>query len=104
MPMDREEVPRVSTIPSAAPTLTAQDTARVVLRRPTHAQGRALEILGHAIEYLVDSRLYSASPASSRNEAGAAQLLMRLSRAVFADCPERVPLHRRLRAWLLHRP
>jgi hypothetical protein len=32
----------------------------VRLRRPTATQGRAIEILGHAIEYLVDSRLASA--------------------------------------------
>jgi hypothetical protein len=61
----------------------------------------ALEILGHAIEYLVDSRLYDEweTPA----DAAAVHLLMTCSRAVFADCEPVLPWHHRLQAMLARR-
>jgi len=63
----------------------------------------ALEKLGHAIEYLVDSRLAIIhdlpDELTARADAEATQILMRLSRAVFAECAEIVPLRRRLWAW-----
>ena len=53
-------------------------------RRPSLAQGRALEALNHAIEYLVDSRLDETwdTPA----DAEAVHMLMACSRAVFLEC------------------
>lgn len=53
-------------------------------RRPSPTQGRALEILNHAIEYLVDSRLDETwdTPA----DAEAVHTLMACSRAVFMEC------------------
>jgi hypothetical protein len=53
-------------------------------RRPSPTQGRALEVLGHAIEYLVDSRLDETwdTPA----DAEAVHILMACSRAVFTEC------------------
>ena len=71
-----------------------------VRRRPTPQQGRALEVLGHAVEYLVDSRLYLDSGISQPSDGLAVQLLMRLNREVFAECPQVVPISRRLRRWL----
>lgn len=70
-----------------------------VRRRTTPQQGRALEILGHAIEYLVDSRLFDQwqTPA----DAAAVHLLMERSRAVFADCAEIVPWHQRVQQSLV---
>ena len=72
-------------------------------RRASPSQGRALEALGHAVEYLVDSRLFTLDEAAAASDAAAAQLLMRLSRAVFAECPEVITLQRRLRLWLVER-
>ena len=65
-----------------------------IRRRTSPQQGRALEILGHAIEYLVDSRLFDQweTPA----DAAAVHLLMERSRAVFSDCAEIVPWHQRV--------
>ena len=65
-----------------------------IRRRTTPQQGRALEVLGHAIEYLVDSRLFDQweTPA----DAAAVHLLMERSHAVFADCTEIVPWHQRV--------
>jgi hypothetical protein len=38
-------------------TISAVPNLLPVVRRPSHQQGRALELLGHAIEYLIDSEL-----------------------------------------------
>jgi hypothetical protein len=75
---------------------------RVIRRRPTMQQGRSLETLGHAIEYLVDSQLHGGSSAGSKNHADATQILMRLSREVFAECREIVPVRERLRLRFVH--
>ena len=71
-----------------------------VYRRGSPEQGRALEMLGHAVEYLVDSRLFQTGDHVQRDEQEAVQILMRLSRAVFSECPEVVSLRKRLRRWL----
>jgi hypothetical protein len=77
-----------------------RSTGHAIRRHPTPEQGRALEKLGHAIEYLIDSRLYAPSSLPIEANQQASQLLMRLSRELFADCPEIVPAGRRLRHWL----
>lgn len=70
-------------------------------RRTTPQQGRALETLGHAIEYLVDSRLFDQweSPA----DAEAVHMLMACSRTVFAECDEVFPWHQRVQRALVKR-
>ena len=74
---------------------------RIIRRRPTQTQGQALEKLGHAVEYLVDSRMVLIHEPSTRADAEALDILMRLSRAVFAECEEIVPVGRRLRQWVM---
>jgi hypothetical protein len=54
-------------------------------------QGHALEVLGHGIEYLVDSRMHRDTGLSSSADSVAEQILMRLSREVFAECAKVVP-------------
>ncbi len=70
-------------------------------RRSNPRQGRALELLGHAIEYLVDSRLYDQweTPA----DAAAVHLLMGCSRAVFSECEALQPWHQRVQSVLVRR-
>ncbi len=58
-----------------------------VRRRPAKAQARALDLLAHALEYLVDSTINSCHPASAAIMQ-AVELLAQKSRAVFAECPE----------------
>lgn len=70
-------------------------------KRSTPQQGQALEILGHAIEYLVDSRLFDQW--ESPSDAAAVHLLMGCSRAVYADCEEMHPWHQRIQRALLKR-
>ncbi len=71
-----------------------------VRRRGTMLQGRALENLGHAVEYLIDSRMFSCQEYEAAAHAEAIQILKCASRAVFNDCAEVVPMHLRLTRWL----
>jgi hypothetical protein len=80
-----------------------QSTGLGVRRRATQQQGRGLEILGHAVEYLVDSRMFLIDQPSTRADAEAVQFLMLLSRQVFAECAQVPPPARRLRHWIAER-
>lgn len=74
---------------------------RIIRRRPTQIQGQALEKLGRAVEYLMDSRMALIDEPSTKADADALEILMRLSRCVFSECAEIVPVRRRLKAWVL---
>lgn len=76
----------------------------IIRRQPDMQQGRALEILGHAIEYLVDSRMFLTSEPVTLADLEAGHILKQLSRTVFDECREVVPLSRRLSHWLSRRP
>ena len=84
-------------ITTPAPSHRAKPTRQTIRRRPTMQQGRALETLGHAIEYLIDSQLHRTTAAVAPADIAANQLLMRLSREVFAECREIVPTRQRLK-------
>jgi hypothetical protein len=68
----------------------------------TH-HGRTLLTLGHAAEYLVDSRRYSPQKYDHASEVEAIHVLMGLSRSVFEEFAERKTLNRRFEAWLVER-
>lgn len=71
------------------------------LRRITPPAGRALEILGHAIEYLTDEFVHRNGEVSAHNgDLEAVQLLMSLNRQVYFECPEMPTLTERLRSAL----
>jgi len=70
-------------------------------RSITPEAGRALEILGHAIEYLTDEFVNdggSFSPTDNRIKA--VQLLMALNRQVYFECPEVPSFAERCRSFL----
>jgi hypothetical protein len=70
-------------------------------RRITPEAGRALGVLGHAIEYLTDEFLHQGidySPSDPQMQA--VQLLMALNRQVYFECPELPTLGERCRALL----
>ena len=70
-------------------------------RRITSQAGHALEILGHAIEYLTDEFVHrQAGIPLSSPDLEAVQLLMALNRQVYFECPEAVTLGERLRSML----
>jgi hypothetical protein len=60
--------------------------------------GQALEILGHAVEYLVDSRMFLVDEPATRADSEALHILMRLSREVFQDRSALLSSGRRLRS------
>lgn len=71
-------------------------------RRISPEAGRALEILGHAIEYLSDEFVHSGGTLSALNaQVEAVQLLMAINRKIYLACPEVPGLGERWRA-LLH--
>lgn len=81
-------------------------TRRCAVRRRISPQaGHALEILGHAIEYLTDEYVHAGGEFSARDgEVQAVQLLMKLNRQIYLDCPAVPSLAERCRALLHLRP
>ncbi len=69
-------------------------------RRTSIQQGQGLEVLGHAIEYLIDSRMFMIDQPPSRGDSEAIHLLMLQSRQIFSECVEAVPPAERLRLWI----
>ena len=69
-------------------------------RRPNQEQGTGLELLGHAIEYLLDSRALVSGQRRPEPDSQALQLLKHSSRDLFACCAEVVPLKDRMERWL----
>jgi len=78
-------------------------TGRGVMRRRriSPEAGHALEILGHAIEYLTDEFVYAGGSFSAHDaQVEAVQLLMGLNREIYFGCPEVPTFGDRFRAWL----
>lgn len=74
-----------------------------IRRRISPQAGRALEILGHAIEYLTDEYVHEGGSFSAEDpQVEALQILMSLNRQVYFACPEVSTLGERIRA-LFHR-
>lgn len=63
--------------------------------------GRALEILGHAIEYLADEFVHAGGELSGQDgQVEAMQLLMAVNRKIYFACPEMPTVGERFRALL----
>lgn len=75
--------------------------ARTNRRRDISVQaGRALEILGHAIEYLTDQYIHDAKQISAQDpQVQAIQILMALNREIYYACPVQPTLIERMRAF-----
>lgn len=71
--------------------------AGAIRRRSISPQaGRALVILGHAIEYLTDEFVHEGGSFSRNNaQLQAVQLLMAVNRQIYSECPEVPPLSKR---------
>ena len=92
--------------PAAGAARPAEPAQKAVRRRGSPAQGHALEALGHAIEYLIDSHPFlpfAEDAAEQTAVRDAIQLLIQSSRAVFADCPEVVSIRERIKRHFLRR-
>lgn len=89
-------------IPAFAPFVptTADRTSR--RRHITPEAGHALEILGHAIEYLTDEYLNEGGAFSaSDSRLQAVQLLMARNREIYYSCPEVAGFGKRIRSFLI---
>lgn len=86
-------------VPATVPVLPlAPSVAR--RRRISPRDGRALEILGHAIEYLADEFVHEGACLTSGNpQVQAIQLLVALNRQVYFDCPPVPDFGERCRAF-----
>jgi hypothetical protein len=70
-------------------------------RRITPEAGHALEILGHAIEYLSDEFVHEGGDFNAHNpQLEAVQLLMALNRQVYFECPQVPTFRERCRSFL----
>ena len=70
-------------------------------RRISPQAGRALEILGHAIDYLIDENVYAADSRSKKmGQMEAVQLLMKINREIYFECPEVPSVRERWRSLL----
>jgi hypothetical protein len=87
-----------SRIAKAEPEVQAG--VRNIRRRISPQAGRALEILGHAIDYLTDEYFHeSGSPFVMDGRVEALQMLMAVNRQVYFECPEAPTLRARWRTW-----
>jgi hypothetical protein len=78
-------------LPISVPATPATATLRPIARRRQISPdaGRALEILGHAIEYLTDEFVHEGGFFSTQDgRLDAVQLLMAQNRLVYLSCPE----------------
>lgn len=70
-------------------------------RRISPLAGRALEVLGHAIDYLVDEFIHEGISLSPRKEQlEAVQLLMAFNRQIYFECPEAPSFGERCRKFM----
>ncbi|MGO9776411.1 MAG: hypothetical protein ACLQGT_15520 [Terracidiphilus sp.] len=89
-------------IPVSGQTVSTKRECPNRRRRITPEVGHALEILGHAIQYLTDEFVFEDGALFARNaQLQAVQILMALNRQVYFECPEVPTLAARCRA-LLH--
>lgn len=90
-------------IPASTPAVTITAPIAHRRRRISPSAGRALEILGHAVEYLADEFVHEGADFSARNpQVEAIQLLMAVNRQVYFECPQLPTFGERCRAILGH--
>jgi hypothetical protein len=79
-----------------------------VRRQLSPEEGRAIEILGHAIEYLADEYCADAQPKGRLGNADprieAIQMLKALNRSIYYSSAEVEPAFTRMKRWMLGTP
>jgi hypothetical protein len=110
MPKNRMRIETMAASTSSgffAPAVRPVATVRVRgfhRRRITPEEGHALEILGHAIEYLTDEFIHGDAPITTDNpQLQATQILMACNREVYYQCPAIVSFGERWHAFFHHR-
>jgi hypothetical protein len=91
-------------LPSLSQGKTAYRAGDLTIHRITETHhGRTLLTLGHAAEYLVNSRRYSTKEFDHEAHLEAVHILMGLSRSVFEEYAERRMRNRRFEEWVIER-
>jgi hypothetical protein len=95
---------RARSFPSLSEGRAVSSVGDLTIHRITSTHhGRTLLTLGHAAEYLANSRRYSTQKFDHAAEVEAIHILMGLSRSVFEDFAERRTLNRQFEQWLIER-
>jgi hypothetical protein len=90
-------------IPVSAPVISASGVRTNRRRQISPQAGHALELLGHAIEYLADEFVHEGGSFSAHNaQLEAVQLLMACNRKVYFSCPETPSLRERCSMFVRH--
>jgi hypothetical protein len=90
--------------PSLSQGRAASHEGDLTIHRITSTHhGRTLLTLGHAAEYLSDSRRYSTEKVDHGSNVEAIHILMEASKGVFEDLAEPRTLNRRFEQWLIER-
>lgn len=99
----RRKTGKVITLPQSSEAPLAANRRSI-----DRASGRALEALGHAIEYLADEYAFTTAQMGSLDSNDprieAIQLLMSLNRQIYYSCPPVEPATRRFLRWLCGSP
>jgi hypothetical protein len=91
-------------LPSFSPGNPAPKKADLTIHRVTKTHhGRTLLMLGHAAEYLANSRRYTMLRFDDRADEEAIHILMGLSREVFEEFAEQTTAKRRIGDWVIER-
>jgi hypothetical protein len=70
-------------------TNASTNRVKLIHRHISPQAGRALEILGHSIEYLIDEADFEGKPFNDGDpRCQAVKLLMALNREIYFECPE----------------
>ncbi|MGF7181319.1 hypothetical protein [Tunturiibacter psychrotolerans] len=91
-----------SSVPTLSPGNPAPKNADLTIHRITRTHhGRTLLTLGHAAEYLANSRRYSIQAFDNKSDDEAIHILMGLSRTVFEDFAQHPAWTRRFWNWVV---
>jgi hypothetical protein len=93
-----------SSVPTLSPGNPAPKNADLTIHRITQTHhGRTLLTLGHAAEYLANSRRYSIQAFDNKSDDEAIHILMGVSRSVFEDFAQHPAWTRRVGNWIIER-
>jgi hypothetical protein len=91
-------------LPSFSPGHPAPQRADLTIHRITNSHhGRTLLLLGHATEYLANSRRFTMLQVDDSADEEAIHILMGLSRKVFEEFAEQATEKRRIGDWVIDR-
>jgi hypothetical protein len=91
-------------LPSFSPGNPTPQKADLTIHRSTKSHhGRTLLILGHAAEYLANSRRFTMLRFDDSADEEAIHILMELSRKVFEEFAEQTTKKRRMGDWVIYR-